>query len=58
MVGSLVFFGWKKSKPLGDEIEQKDVSTNKIPEPTGELEQKDEKTESLKGFYIGNNHHI
>lgn len=58
MLGSLIFFNQKKSKPLDDEVEQKDVSTNEIPEPTSKLEQKDEINVPPKGFYVGNNCHI
>ncbi|XP_023393425.1 small integral membrane protein 26 isoform X2 [Pteropus alecto] len=32
LLGSLFFLGGKKSKLSGDEVEQKDVSTNEIPE--------------------------
>nr|XP_023481816.1 small integral membrane protein 26-like [Equus caballus] len=39
VLGSLFFFGQKKSKPPGDEVEQKDVSTNEMLEPP-------------KGFYV------
>ncbi|XP_024895588.1 small integral membrane protein 26 isoform X3 [Pteropus alecto] len=34
LLGSLFFLGGKKSKLSGDEVEQKDVSTNEIPEQT------------------------
>nr|KAF6472540.1 small integral membrane protein 26 [Molossus molossus] len=34
LLGSLIFFGRKKSNPLGDEVEQKDVSTDEFPEPS------------------------
>lgn len=57
MLGSLIFFSQKKSKLLGDEVKQKDVSTNEISEPTSKLEQKDEITVPPKGFYVGNNCH-
>ncbi|XP_054429497.1 small integral membrane protein 26 isoform X1 [Pteronotus mesoamericanus] len=52
LLGSLIFFGRKDSKPFGDEVEQKGVSTNEFPEPSGELEQKNEIIEPPKGFYV------
>ncbi|XP_022264986.1 small integral membrane protein 26 isoform X5 [Canis lupus familiaris] len=38
-LGSLIYLGRKKSKPPGDEVEQKDVSRNEMLEPP-------------KGFYM------
>lgn len=49
LLGSLFFLSGKKSKLSGDEVEQKDVSTNEIPEQSGEI---NEITELPKGFYV------
>ncbi|XP_059561429.1 small integral membrane protein 26 [Myotis daubentonii] len=52
LLGALIFSGRKKSKPLGDEVEQKDVSTYESPESGDELDLRKEITEPPKGFYV------
>ncbi|XP_024212768.1 small integral membrane protein 26-like [Pan troglodytes] len=43
LVGSMFYFGQKKEKPTGDEVEQKDASTSEVPS---------ELSECPKGFYV------